>query len=122
MKQGSSKIHQETTSIIYFLIAQTALILPHSNADNETVFSLMNYTKSKLRNKMKLLVMNTILARIFGLIRVGKCSSTYALSNTMSKESDDSNKYCNTSSTAQSTSAATASYLLHCNQLHRQRR
>ena len=61
----------------------TALILPHSNADIERVISQMNYVKSILINKMKLSVLNVILAITFGLIRVAKCSSTYTQPNTV---------------------------------------
>ena len=56
---------------MHFLNVPTALILSYSNADIETVFSPMNYVKSKLINKMKLLVLNAILTMKFGLIRVG---------------------------------------------------
>ena len=59
--------------------AISVLILPHSNAEIERVFSSMNYVKSKLRTSMSLKLLNAILAIKFGLIRVGKCCSTYDL-------------------------------------------
>lgn len=37
------------------------LCLPHSNADIEQIFSQMNLIKPKLRNKMKLDLLNNIL-------------------------------------------------------------
>ena len=45
----------------FFECAKSALILPHSNADIERMFSAMNYIKSKLRNKMKLPLLNSVL-------------------------------------------------------------
>ena len=39
----------------------------------------MNYVKSKLKNLMSLKLLNAILAIKIGLIRVGKCCSTYDL-------------------------------------------
>jgi hypothetical protein len=56
-----------------FECAMSALILPHSNADVERVFSAMNNIKSKTRNRMKLDLLNAILTIKFGLIREGKC-------------------------------------------------
>ena len=53
-----------------FECAESALILPHLNADIERVFSAMNYIKSKLRNKMKLPLLNAILTIKFGLARL----------------------------------------------------
>ena len=66
--------------------AISVLIFPHSNAEIERVFSCMNYVKSKLRNSMSLKVLNAILTIKFGLIRVGKCCSTYDLPSHVLKE------------------------------------
>ena len=46
----------------------------------------MNYVKLKLRNSMSLKVLNAILTLKFGLIRVGKCCSTYDLPSHVLKE------------------------------------
>ena len=59
--------------------AVSALILPHSNADIERVFSIMNSTKSKARNRMKLKLLNSILTVKFGLLRKNKCCFNYVL-------------------------------------------
>ena len=59
--------------------AISALILPHSNADIERVFSSMNYIKSKLRNKIKLDLLNAILMVKFSLLRLQKCCDSYKL-------------------------------------------
>ena len=64
--------------------AISVLILPHSNAEIEKVFSCINYVKSKLRKLMKLL--NAILTIKFGLIRGGKCCLTYDLPSPVLKE------------------------------------
>ena len=60
-----------------FQCAISALILPHSNAEIERVFSAMNYVKSKPRNRMSLQLLNAILTVKFGLIRKEECCSTY---------------------------------------------
>ena len=62
-----------------FQCAVSALILPHSNAAVERIFSAINNVKSKTRNNMKLQLLNAILTIKFGLIRRGKCCSTYQL-------------------------------------------
>ena len=58
MRYGSLKIHQQTIGTLHFLNVQTALILPHSNANIEALFSRMNYVKLKLESKMKLPKLN----------------------------------------------------------------
>jgi hypothetical protein len=42
-------------------VAFKVLCLPHSNADIERVFSSMNLIKNKLRNRMKLPLLNSLL-------------------------------------------------------------
>lgn len=59
--------------------AISTLILPHSNADVERVFSAMNNIKSKLRNRMEYKMLTSLLTIKFGLIRGDKCCSTYQL-------------------------------------------
>ncbi|CAH1109742.1 unnamed protein product [Psylliodes chrysocephalus] len=60
-------------------LAFKILCLPHSNADVERVFSQMNIVKDKLRNRMKLDLLNNILHIRFGLRRIGKCCKDYNL-------------------------------------------
>ena len=64
----------------------------------------MNYIKSKLRNKMKLPLLNAILTIKFGLARLGKCCSTYKLPNQVLKEIGTAKAYDSHSSVAQCTS------------------
>ena len=68
------------------------------------VFSPMNYVISKLRNKMKLPVLNAILNIKHGLICIGKCSSTNTLPDSV-EGNRGVKKYLSASSTAHSTSA-----------------
>ncbi|KAK3878626.1 hypothetical protein Pcinc_016757 [Petrolisthes cinctipes] len=55
------------------------LILPHSNAEVERIFSQMNVTKSKLRNKMGTKLVNSLLHIKYGLRRHNKCCRDYVL-------------------------------------------
>lgn len=59
--------------------AITILVLPHSNADIERVFSQMNIVKNKARNKMKPNMMNAILTIRAGLRRKNQSCHTYCL-------------------------------------------
>ncbi|KAL6954599.1 hypothetical protein U1Q18_044859 [Sarracenia purpurea var. burkii] len=54
------------------------LILPHSNAEVERLFSVMNCIKSKARNRMSSEVLNAILQVRFGLKIDGSCCHNYA--------------------------------------------
>jgi hypothetical protein len=58
-------------------LAFKILCLPHSNADIERVFSQMNLIKTKLRNKIKLQLLNNILHIRFGLKRLDVCCNNY---------------------------------------------
>ena len=44
------------------------MILPHSNTNEERIFSAMNRPKNKLQNSMKTDLLNAILVITFGLI------------------------------------------------------
>lgn len=59
--------------------AMKVLILPHSNAEVERVFSQLNITKSKLRNKMGIKLVNSLLHIKYGLKRHNKCCKDYVL-------------------------------------------
>lgn len=58
-------------------LAISILSLPHSNAEIERVFSQMNVVKTKLRNRMSLHTLNSILYIRYGLKRSGKCCHSY---------------------------------------------
>ncbi|XP_044595618.1 uncharacterized protein LOC123272703 isoform X2 [Cotesia glomerata] len=53
------------------------LTLPHSNADVERLFSTMNLTKTKQRNRMKPDMLKSILTIRGGLTRESKCCNNY---------------------------------------------
>ncbi|KAL1448535.1 hypothetical protein WDU94_007610 [Cyamophila willieti] len=59
--------------------AISILVLPHSNADVERVFSQMNIVKNKMRNKMKPVMMNAILTIRAGLKRKNQSCHAYDL-------------------------------------------
>ena len=52
--------------------AISVLVLPHSNAEVERIFSQMNIVKNKLRNRMGTKMVNSILGIRAGLKRSGK--------------------------------------------------
>jgi hypothetical protein len=60
-------------------VALRILCLPHSNAEVERVFSSMNIVKNKIRNRMKLDLLNNILNIKYGLKRIGKCCNSFNL-------------------------------------------
>nr|CAI5823096.1 unnamed protein product [Callosobruchus analis] len=55
------------------------LILPHTNAEVEGLFSVMNIIKSKLRNKLQLPMFSAILSIKAGLNRCDKCNHSYRI-------------------------------------------
>ena len=57
----------------------TVLSLPHSNADVERLFSQVGIVKTKLRNRMRISTLNSILAIKYGLKRHGQCCYQYEL-------------------------------------------
>lgn len=59
--------------------ALSALVLPHSNAEVERVFSQMNIVKNKLRNRMETKMANSLLGIRAGLRRNEKCCYNYEL-------------------------------------------
>lgn len=60
-------------------LAITALSLPHSNAEVERVFSVMNIVKSKIRNRMSALTLNSILLIRHQMKLFKKTCHTYEL-------------------------------------------
>ncbi|CAH1106772.1 unnamed protein product [Psylliodes chrysocephalus] len=72
-------------------LALRILCLPHSNADVERVFSSVSIVKNKIRNRMKLNLLNNILSIKFGMKRMGKCCNTYKLPDEILIMSFDSN-------------------------------
>ena len=65
--------------------ALSVLVLPHSNAEVERVFSQMNIVKTKLRNRMETKMANAILGIRAGLRRSGKCCYNYELPSNVLK-------------------------------------
>lgn len=63
--------------------AKSLLVLPHSNAEVERLFSMMNVVKTKHRNRMKLDLLSSILTIRAGLKREGKCCNNYMLPNSV---------------------------------------
>lgn len=61
--------------------AISLLVLPHSNADVERLFSMMNVVKTKQRNRMKFDLLSSILTIRAGLAREGKCCNNYIIPN-----------------------------------------
>ncbi|XP_023239670.1 uncharacterized protein LOC111638243 [Centruroides sculpturatus] len=55
------------------------LLLPHSNAQIEHLFSQMNIVKTKLWNRLNIISLSSILTTRYGLKRLGKCSYDYEL-------------------------------------------
>jgi len=71
-------MHQD--EIVFFDLTELAgkcIVLPWSNGDVERIFSLMNLTKSPLRNKLKDDMLVAIMTIRSGLRRVGKCCDSY---------------------------------------------
>ncbi|KAL0830065.1 hypothetical protein ABMA28_003522 [Loxostege sticticalis] len=60
-------------------LAITALLLPHSNAEVERVFSVMNIVKSKIRNRMSAVTLNSILLIRHQMRLLKKTCHTYEL-------------------------------------------
>ncbi|KAI5643242.1 hypothetical protein NE865_04660 [Phthorimaea operculella] len=60
-------------------LAMTALSLPHSNAEVERVFSVMNIVKSKIRNRMSGVTLNSILLIRHQMRLLKKTCHTYEL-------------------------------------------
>ncbi|CAK1597250.1 unnamed protein product [Parnassius mnemosyne] len=67
-------------------LAISILSLPHSNAEIERVFSQMNIVKTKLRNRMSLHTLNSILHIRYGLKRSGKCCHSYNVPENVLKQ------------------------------------
>ena len=78
--QGESRFEELATFAI------TLLILPHSNADVERLFSSMNVTKNKQRNRMKLNILSAILMVRCGLRLVGKCCNDFEIPKNVRKQ------------------------------------
>ncbi|XP_060662087.1 uncharacterized protein LOC132795409 [Drosophila nasuta] len=65
--------------------ALSLLSLPWSNAEVERVFSQMNNGKTKLRNRMAVETLNSILHIRYGLRRANKCCHNYEVPEDCSK-------------------------------------
>lgn len=71
--QGVARFQELATFAI------TLLVLPHSNADVERLFSSMNIIKNKQRNRMKLTLLKSILKIRCGMQLMGKCCNNYEI-------------------------------------------
>lgn len=67
------------------LFAIKLLSFPHSNAEDERTFSAMNLCKSKIRNRLSLNSVNTILHIKYGLHRKDTCGNKYELPSSVCK-------------------------------------
>lgn len=76
--------------------ALSLLVLPYSNAEVERLFSQMNLIKTKLRNRMQLRMLSSILAIRSGLTRQNKCCHDYNIDEKILKNIKSMHKYeCN---------------------------
>lgn len=76
--------------------ALSLLVLPHSNAEVERLFSQMNLIKTKLRNRMQLRMLSSILAIRSGLTRQNKCCHDYNIDEKILKNIKSMHTYeCN---------------------------
>ncbi|KAL7723182.1 hypothetical protein ACLKA6_018412 [Drosophila palustris] len=62
-------------------VAIDLLSLPWSNAEVERIFSQVNLVKSKLRNKLHLSTLNSVLYIRYGLRRLDQCCHSYKVPN-----------------------------------------
>lgn len=84
--------------------ALSLLVLPHSNADVERVFSSMNLVKSKIRNRMQLPLLCSILTIRAGLRLAEKCCHNYDLPDDVLKKICSNETYQNEINTIESAS------------------
>lgn len=75
------------------LLAFTILVLPHSNADVERLFSSMNVIKNKLRNRMNVNTLNAVLQIRFGLIKFNQTCFNYIIPEHLFKNIGSKDKY-----------------------------
>ncbi|CAH2088566.1 unnamed protein product [Euphydryas editha] len=76
-----------------FDVATKVMSIPHSNADIERVFSLMNVVKTKLRNSLHLKTTNAILLIRTRLIAANSNCHEYKLPTDVIKKIGSSEKY-----------------------------
>lgn len=82
-------------------LALTIISLPHSNAEIERIFSAMNITKSKLRNRMSLKSLNSILMIKYSLKRTNKSCYDYEIPIDVLKNIGTNKSYSFAKSTSQ---------------------
>ena len=92
-------------------VAFAVLSLPHSNAEVERIFSCVNITKTKLRNRMKVQTLHSLLCVKFGLKREGKCCYSYEIPKELVQKIGTLDSYQREDkSTATTSTAAGCSY------------
>lgn len=74
-------------------VALGILSLPHSNAEIERQFSQMNVIKNKLRNRMKLTMLNSILAIRNGLRKINICCKDFTIPNELVRKIKNNETY-----------------------------
>ncbi|XP_041974017.1 uncharacterized protein LOC121736556 [Aricia agestis] len=85
-------------------LVMSILCLPHSNAEVERVFSQMNVVKTKLRNRMSLTTLNSIMYVRYGLRRSGKCCNSYNIPDDVLKHIKGIKEHAATDDSGPSTS------------------
>ncbi|KAL7295755.1 hypothetical protein TKK_0011098 [Trichogramma kaykai] len=89
---GGKYVYRELALFVF-----NALCLPSSNAVVEWVFSLMNATKTKVRNKMMLTLLNAILRLKVHLYSRNVCCKQFSITENMLKDFVSSNVYATAS-------------------------
>lgn len=69
------------------------LSMPYSNADVERTFSVMNFYKSKIRNRLSLNSVNSLLHIKYGLSRHDKCCNNYDIPSSVCKAISSMDSY-----------------------------
>ena len=90
------------------MAAVSVLSLPHSNAEIERVFSQMSVVKTKLRNRMSLQTLNSILYVRYGLKLSGQACYEHQLPDTVLRQFGTSAAYSFKSTPRTATASASA--------------
>lgn len=91
------------------MAAVSVLSLPHSNAEIERVFSQMGVVKTKLRNRMSLETLNSILYVRYGLKLAGEACFEHKLPDSVLRQFGTSVAYSFKAAPSAATGAASTS-------------